>query len=209
MPDAILPRLAARRSAPEVLFARCLALVLLAVAAAASASAQVRDIDGRAHELFAPAAAAQVLLFVSSDCPLSNGYSPELQRVCGEYGGRGASCLLVYEDLQIDAAAVRAHLREYGYGNIAALVDRDRAIATRAGATVTPQAVVVGADGRIRYRGRIDNKHEELGRPRRVVTSHDLRDALDAVLSGQPVARPDTPALGCHIVAPDVLRKNP
>jgi hypothetical protein len=69
--------------------------------------------------------------------------------------------------------------------------------------------VVLDATGEIRYRGRIDNRYEALGRPRRVVTIRDLRDALDAVLAGRPVARPETTALGCYIVHPDVLRKLP
>ena len=39
-----------------------------------------------------------------------------------------------------------------------------------------------------------------LGRPRRVVTEHDLRDALDAVFSGQPpVPKSETQAVGCYI----------
>ena len=59
------------------------------------------------------------------------------------------------------------------------------AIAERAKATVTPQAVVVGPGGIVKYRGRIDNQYAALGKPRRVVTVHDLRDALDAVLAGR------------------------
>ena len=42
------------------------------------------------------------------------------------------------------------------------------------------------------------------------VTSYagvSLRDALDAVLAGRPVPNPDTKALGCYIVPPDILRK--
>jgi hypothetical protein len=37
----------------------------------------------------------------------------------------------------------------------------------------------------------------------------DLRDALDAIVGGKPVPRPETTALGCSIVSPDVLRKQP
>lgn len=157
----------------------------------------------------APPARASVLFFVTSDCPLSNFYAPEIQQLCREYGRKGVSCSLVYEDVSIDDAAVRKHMAEYGYTSIPTVIDRDRAMARRAGATVTPQAVVVGANGDIRYRGRIDNRYEELGKPRRVVTVRDLRDALDAVAAGKPVARPETTALGCYIVSPDVLRKRP
>jgi hypothetical protein len=39
-----------------------------------------------------------------------------------------------------------------------------------------------------------------------VVTSHDVRDALDAVLSGRAVAHPDTDPVGCYITDPALLR---
>ena len=164
-----------------------------------SSAAQVRDIDGTARDLFTPAGAANVLLFVASDCPISNGYAPEIQRICRDYRTKGVACSLVYEDVSIDAARVRAHRDEYGYKDITALIDGDGAIAKRARATVTPQAVVVGPAGIVKYRGRIDNQYAALGKPRRVVTVHDLRDALDAVLAGRAVAHPDTEAFGCFI----------
>jgi hypothetical protein len=164
-----------------------------------SSAAQVRDIDGTARDPFAPAGAANVLVFVASDCPISNGYAPEIQRICRDYRARGVACSLVYEDMSIDAARVRAHRSAYGYKDVAAVLDGDGAIAKRAGATVTPQAVIVGPAGVVKYRGRIDNQYAALGKPRRVVTVHDLRDALDAVLAGRPVSHPDTEAFGCFI----------
>jgi hypothetical protein len=71
---------------------------------------------------------------------------------------------------------------------------------------VTPTAVVVDAQGTVRYRGRVDNLYAALGKTRQQVTSHDLRDALDAVLAGRPVAHPETEAIGCFITDPALLR---
>jgi hypothetical protein len=182
-----------------------LALLLL------SGGGQLRDVDGTDRDLFAPAGAAHVLFFVASDCPVhvlffvasdcpvSNGYAPEIQRICRDYRTKGVSCSLVYEDVSIDAVRVREHRDDYGYKDIAAVVDGDRTIADRARATVTPQAVVVGPAGTVKYRGRIDNQFAALGKPRRVVTVHDVREALDAVLAGRAVAQPDTEAFGCFI----------
>jgi thiol-disulfide isomerase/thioredoxin len=152
-----------------------------------------------AADLFAPAGPANVLFFVASDCPISNGYAPEIQRICDDYRSKGVSCSLVYEDVSIDDAHVRAHREAYGYKNIAAVIDGDRAIAGRAKATITPQAVIVGRGGTVKYRGRIDNQYAALGKPRRVVTAHDVRDALEAVLAGRAVAHPETEAFGCFI----------
>jgi len=159
---------------------------------------QLRDVDGVSRNLFAPSGVANVLFFISSDCPISNGYAPEIQRLCAEYRTRGVSCALVYEDAAIDAAAVRRHRESFGYADLPAVIDSAHTIAATAQATVTPQAVVVGR-GEMKYRGRIDNRYEEFGKPRRVVTVHDLRDAIDAVLAGRVVARPVTEAVGCFI----------
>jgi hypothetical protein len=79
------------------------------------------------------------------------------------------------------------------------VIDGDRAIAKRAGATITPQAVVLTSTSAIAYRGRIDNQYAALGKPRRVVTSHDLHDAIDAVLTGTKVPHAETEAIGCFI----------
>jgi hypothetical protein len=170
-----------------------LCLVLL------SGAWQLRDVDGSVRDLFAPSGPANVLVFVASDCPVSNGYAPEIQRICRDYRTKGVACSLVYEDAAIDTARVRAHRDEYHYRDVLAVIDGDRAIARRAKATVTPQTVVVGPGGVVKYRGRIDNQYAALGKPRRVVTVHDLREALDAVLSGRPIANPETEAFGCFI----------
>jgi hypothetical protein len=153
------------------------------------------------------AAKAQVLFFVSTDCPISNSFAPEIQRICRDYAAKGVGCSLVYEDFRVDAAAVHKHLAEYGYDGIPSMIDADRHVAARAHATITPQAVVIDSADKIRYRGRINNFYAELGKPRRLVTAHDVRDALDAVLAGKTVKNPETKALGCYITPPDIQRR--
>jgi thiol-disulfide isomerase/thioredoxin len=149
----------------------------------------------------------KVQFFISSDCPISNSYAPEIQRLCSEYRNKGVDCSLVYEDVGFATTSMRKHLDEYGYDGMPAVIDSNRKIANRAKATVTPEAVVIDAKGDIRYRGRIDNFYAALGKARQQVTAHDLRDALDAVLAGRPVPNPETKALGCYIVPPDILKK--
>ena len=197
------------RYPPLVLFAVMCATALTA----ASDGLQVRSVDGRAFALFAPKGPASAVFFIATDCPISNWYAPTIQQVCRDYAARGVDCTLVYEDLDLGAtpgaldAEVRTHLREYRYGSITATVDRRRAVATRAHATVTPSVVLVDHAGAIRYRGRIDNGYAELGKPRQHVTSHDLRASLDALLTGRQVPTPETEALGCYIADPAILKK--
>jgi hypothetical protein len=142
---------------------------------------------------------ASALFFITNDCPISNYYSHEIRRICDDFAARGLSCSLVYTDPTLSNEAARKHADEYGHGAYPKMVDRNHALVAAAGATITPQAVVVRDDESIAYRGRIDNFYAALGKPRRVVTEHDLRDALDAVLSGRPVTKPEAPAIGCYI----------
>jgi hypothetical protein len=175
---------------------------------------QLRDLDGRALAPVAPTGRASAVFFVATDCPVSNSYAPEIQRVCREYGPRGVECSLIYEDVDTYPSAthldqqVRTHLQEYGYAGFTAVVDRDRRAATHVKASITPQVFLIDRSGELRYRGRIDNLYAALGKTRQQVTSHDLRDALDAVLAGGKVRHPETEALGCFITDPALLRKH-
>ena len=175
-----------------------IAMALLASAIMCSArSVSTQNDDGA--RLFQRSSAVNVIVFVTRDCPISNGYAPAIQRLCRDYGPRGLRCTLVYEDGALGVDAVRDHLREYGYGGFATMVDGDGRLAARVGATVTPEAAVIDTSGTVRYRGRIDNFYAALGKPRHRATSHDLREAIDAVLAGRAVTRPRTTALGCYI----------
>jgi thiol-disulfide isomerase/thioredoxin len=207
-----------------------LAAGLVLIAAVPALAERIRGVEGSILRPFEPTGRVSVIFFVATDCPISNAYAPEIQRICREYGPKGAECSLMYEDVppvselrpgqagaggQADVETrgtplddeVRRHLSEYRYAGIPAAVDRTRAIATRAGASRTPQAVVVDRTGAIRYRGRIDNFYAALGVSRQQVTERDLRRTLDAIFAGRPVPVRETEAVGCHIVDPAILRK--
>jgi hypothetical protein len=195
------------------LLVQTLLFAVIATGSASAAASRIADVNGRTLRPFEPTGPAHVVFFVATDCPISNAYAPEIQRICREYASKGVGCSLIYEDVDLSPVPsgleqdVRRHVREFGYGQIPAAIDRRRDIASRARATVTPSAVVVDRAGDIRYRGRIDNFYAAFGTPRRHVTERDLREALDAVLAKRPVARAETEAIGCYIVDPRSLRK--
>ncbi|MES1257897.1 MAG: hypothetical protein ABUS51_05690 [Acidobacteriota bacterium] len=177
-----------------------LTFALAALAPVTQPMLRVPDIDGVArYPLRVEKGHVSALFFVTQDCPVSNYYSHEIRRICEAFGPRGLSCALVYTDPTLSDADAGKHAGEYGHGAYPKIVDRKHALVAAAGATITPQAVVIRDDESIAYRGRIDNFYAGLGKPRRVVTEHDLRDALDAVLSGRPVAKPEVPPVGCYI----------
>src|SRR5947208_4095345 len=84
---------------------------------------------------------ARVLLFIRSDCPISNRYAPELERLYKRYSLSGIDFLLVYPEAGLTPAAMKQHGRDYGY-SIPAVLDPDHRYVARAKAHVTPEAAV-------------------------------------------------------------------
>lgn len=152
-----------------------------------------------------PAAAkgkqAVVLFFIAHDCPIANAYAPEMNRICAAYAPRKIAFYRVYAEQGLSAQAANKHAKDYGF-RCPALLDPALAWARRIGATVTPEAAVLAPDGRLLYRGRIDDTYVDYGRRRDQPTTRDLRRALDAVLHGQPVPQRITKAVGCLIPRP-------
>ena len=142
---------------------------------------------------------ADVLFFISDECPISNAFAREIARICADYKSKGIGCDLVYVDSGISDDQARKHAQEYGHGDYPKIVDRRRELVKATGVTVTPEAAVVDREGKVVYRGRIDDSFSALGQPRRPVKDADLRNALDAVVAGRPVEKPETKALGCFI----------
>ena len=182
-----------------------LALLLLACAGAPDATApgalDVVDLDGKHHAVFVPGPMVTVLLFVTVDCPIANSYAPQIAALVRDHGALPVRFLLVHVDPSVGGERVREHARQFDLpGPI--VLDPTHALTRRAGATVTPEAVVLDRAGQLVYRGRIDDAWAELGRRRTAPRTQDLRDAVAAALSGQPVPTPWPPAVGCVIQQP-------
>jgi hypothetical protein len=178
----------------------------LALCGPAARAGQVRllDLENRPVDPLHTAAGtkATVLLFVTTDCPISNRYAPEVARLFASFAPKGVSFWLIYPNPAESPQAIRDHLVSFGYP-MRALRDPAQALAKLVHATVTPEAVVVAGE-RVVYRGRIDDRYVELGVQRPAPTRRDLEDALTAVLAGKAVPLPTTPAVGCVIA--DLLR---
>ncbi|HEX4414925.1 MAG TPA: redoxin family protein [Lacipirellulaceae bacterium] len=163
------------------------------------ASLQLVDVDGRPFDLRkASKGRAHVVVFVRSDCPISNKMAPEVRELCTAFKSRETDIYLVYVDPRESAEAIRTHLHDYEY-TCPAVRDMKHELATATGATVTPEAVVFDRDWKVVYRGRINNMFEDIGKSRDKATTHELRDAIDATLAGRAIAEPETKAIGCYI----------
>jgi hypothetical protein len=171
--------------------------------AMATASTLAVDLDGRpVTQLASPGSRAVVLFFAASDCPVSNRYIPEMQRLTRQFEPSAVRVWFVYPNPADSAKVVRAHDQEFSITARTAL-DNKQSLTQMAHATTTPEAAVFVPRGeglREVYRGRIDDRYLSLGTERPQATRHDLEDAIRAVLAGKPVPQPGGPPVGCSIV---------
>lgn len=191
--------------AKALLCCSCIVCCLLGIAAVsgsfASPSAEhalAEDLTGKAVDPFAVSSGrVVVLLFVRTDCPISNRYAPLVQKLSEKFQGK-ANFWLVYPDAAETPAQIRAHDQEYRY-SIPALRDIHHELVKRAQATITPEAAVFDAGGKLLYHGRIDNWYEDFGRSRQAATTHELDDAVSAAAAGKTVQPDHANAVGCYI----------
>lgn len=97
--------------------------------------------------------------------------------------------------------AIAAWRERLGLTAVPYLLDRDAAVASALGATVTPQVCVLDGEGRLLYRGPITTRAAEAARRNFVL------EAVRAHLAGKPVPQPERAATGCalHRSAPPGL----
>jgi peroxiredoxin len=175
------------------------ALPALAEGPAIGATAPLFDlktIDGKTFSL-ADAEKANslvVLVFVSTNCPYSNAYNDRMRDIAAAYAKKGVLFVGVNSNSTETVQEAADHARKHGH-TFPIVKDPGNKVADLYDARRTPEAFVIGKDGKLDYHGRIDENYEDALK----VVSPDLKNALDALLAGQPVAKAETKAFGCTI----------
>jgi hypothetical protein len=170
--------------------------------AADATDSSLVDVRGKAFRLPRPGECRAVaIVFIGHDCPISNSYAPEIERLWKEFSREKVALYVVYADADLEREEARQHSQEYGF-TCPAVFDPKLTLARRVGATIKPEAAVLSPEGKLLYLGRIDNRYADFGKRRDRATQNDLRDALTSILADKPVAEPRTKAVGCDIVFP-------
>ena len=156
------------------------------------------DTAGETHELGAPGEGPSVVVFTCNHCPYALAWHDRLDRVAREYGERGVRFHAVNSN---DAERYPRDSYEAMQERVAGepwsmpyLHDAEQDAARSYGARTTPDVFVFDAGGRLAYRGAPDADHGDEGQD-----AAWLREALDALLAGGEVARPQTEPVGCSI----------
>ena len=164
----------------------------------------VRGLDGTAMpfaELLGPDGRAVCFAFLHPTCPLAQEYGPVLEKLADEFANEGIRFVGVVCESD-DPAAIDAYRTKFGL-TFPIHLDTDFTLAEDLGATITPEAVLVDRDGRIRYAGRIDDRYKIRG----VMTPGDaepeLANAIQDLVAGREIREPRTKAAGCPLDRPE------
>jgi hypothetical protein len=157
-----------------------------------------KDIRAARHTLDDfPKASAFVLVFTDTSCPIAQRYLPVLEKLNAEWKPRGVALIAVNASTGDSIGAMAAQSVRFGC-TFPFVKDFDGVCARALGVTHTPGAVVLDAERKLRYRGRIDDQFRP-GGARPEPSRADLREAILAVLDGKPIEKAETPIDGCPI----------
>ena len=145
-------------------------------------------------------APALLVAFICNHCPYVKHLRSQFAALAKEYQARGVGIVAInsndVENYPEDRPEKMAEeIKQVGY-TFPYLYDESQEVAKAYRAACTPDFYLFDRDRRLVYRGQFDDSRPGNGRP---VTGADLRAALDAVLSGRPVASRQRPSLGCNI----------
>jgi len=152
------------------------------------------DYEGNKHSLSDYSESkAIVIMFIATKCPVSNDYNSRMEKVFNDYKDKEVTFLGINSNKAEDVSEIRNHAKNNGL-TFTILKDEKNIIADKFDASFTPEIYVLSNDFELLYHGRIDNSRRESE-----VNTTDLRNALDEILSGKSVSKPETKAFGCTI----------
>lgn len=134
-----------------------------------------------------------LVVFMSAQCPVVKAYADRINALAKDYQAKGITVIGMNSNATESLDYVKSNMTERSY-SFPMLIDKGNVIADKFGATVTPEVYLFDKDGKLVYRGAIDND-----RSGENVTARPLQDAVDATLGGKAVAKTETKAFGCSI----------
>ncbi len=154
--------------------------------------------DGGDVTLTAAAAPATVVVWTCNHCPYALAWHERLQAVARDYAGRGVKFLQVNANdaTRYPADSLAKMAERVAAGEFASdyLHDADQSVTRQWGAQVTPDVFVLDSTGRLVYRGAPDADYNDES-----LRAGYLREALDDLLAGRAVGRPETEPKGCSV----------
>jgi len=143
---------------------------------------------------------ALLVMFICNHCPYVQHVAGSLAALAEDYADADLGIVAIssndtlsYPDDSPDRIAAEARRQGYCFPY---LFDATQEVAKAYTAACTPDFFLFGPDRALVYRGRLDGSRPGSSVP---LTGDELRKAIDAVLTDEPVPEPQYPSMGCSI----------
>jgi hypothetical protein len=154
----------------------------------------LHDTDGSPRTLDAELRghAYTAVSFFSAHCACNRAHDARIRELIAKDAPLGVGFLWVDSE---ESATVSADAEESKARGYRIVLDDAAKLARALEADYATYSVVLDRDGHVLYRGGFDSDRSHL----RADRTEYLSDALDDLLAGRPVRRPETHALGCSL----------
>ncbi|HUW93697.1 MAG TPA: redoxin family protein [Bacteroidales bacterium] len=166
-------------------------------------------IDGKTYTLKSfKEAKVVIIIFSCNHCPTAQAYEDRIIALANDYKAKGVAVVMIspnsvtalnyselgYSDMgdSFEEMKQRAKDKDFPFPYLYDGDDQKTSLAY--GPVTTPHCFVLDRERIVRYAGRIDGS-EKPG----TANGEDIRNAVDALLSGRPVAVPVTKVFGCSV----------
>lgn len=143
---------------------------------------------------------ALLVMFICRHCPYVKHVQLELARIGRDYAGKSVGIVAIssndasaYPDDAPDGLRVMAEELAFTFP---LCYDETQDVARAYDAACTPDFFVFDEARSLVYRGQLDDSRRSNTLP---VNGRDVRNALDAVLTGQAIPAEQIPSIGCNI----------
>ena len=137
------------------------------------------------------------VVFLGTECPLVKLYANELNEIAKNYPPGQLQIIGVNSNSHDSMTELGHFVRTTGI-EFPVLKDVGNRFANQLGATRTPEVFLFDNERKLRYRGRINDRHS-YGQTRPQAKQHDLVNGINALLAGRSVQKPTTEVEGCII----------
>jgi peroxiredoxin/mono/diheme cytochrome c family protein len=169
---------------------------------------ELTDLRGKPWSLSEQKNRFTVVVFVSTECPMSNAYLKPLSELATKFEEKGVAFVGVDANRDETPEQLAKHAREFGV-TFPLFRDDDLSAVKALEAKVNPEVFILDAEFRLRYRGRIDDAYSARLKPNPTVTRYDLHEALSSLVEGKEVKVKVTTAFGCPLPGVEKKSANP
>lgn len=138
-----------------------------------------------------------VFVFFAENCPVCQYYTSKLREMQLRFGDEVRWVAVFPNKLSSDTSALNFLMRH----DLAMSIRMDQKLVFSKvyGVEVTPEVVVKDAQGKMRYKGRIDDFYVSPGKKRARATTNELELVLERLMRRQEFAFFETKAVGCFL----------